>query len=250
MPRALQVAIAAVRSTAAYLVVSLYTLAVGPPGLLWAFAVGRVNLLYHLGTFGVRVGFLIAGVKVDLEGHRGLLRDRAAIYCFNHVSNLDPPITFLYLRPLFPRVQVVYKSVLRRLPVLGRAFEMAGFVPIDRSSHDKARASMDQAVQQLRAGNSFMIFPEGTRSPTGELLPLKKGVFIMAIQAGTPVVPVALIGAHEAMPRGSRVIWPLPIRVRAGAPLETASLTMDDRDRLMEETRARLAALLAQGRSD
>jgi 1-acyl-sn-glycerol-3-phosphate acyltransferase len=249
MPRALRVAVAAVRSTAAYLVVSLYTLLVGPPGLLWALVIGRADHLYHLGTFGVRLGALLAGVRVDLENHRGLLRDRAAIYCFNHVSNLDPPVTFLYLQPLFPRVQVVYKNVLRRLPVLGRAFELAGFVPINRSSPEEARASMDRAVEQLRAGNSFMIFPEGTRSPTGELLPLKKGVFIMAIQAGTPVVPVALIGAHEAMPRGSRLIWPVAIRVRAGEPIETAALTMDDRDWLKEETRARLAALLATPRS-
>jgi 1-acyl-sn-glycerol-3-phosphate acyltransferase len=244
MPRALRVAVAAVRSTAAYIVVSLYTLLVGPPGLLWAIAVGRADHLYHLGTIGVRMGAWLTGVTVDLEGHRGLLHDRAAIYCFNHASNLDPPVTFLYLEPLFPRVQVVYKKVLRRLPVLGRAFELAGFVPIDRSTHDEARKSMDQAVAQLRAGNSFMIFPEGTRSWSGELLPLKKGVFIMALQAGTPVVPVAIIGAHDAMPKGSLLIWPVTIRVRAGEPIETASLGLDDRDRLMEETRVRLAALL------
>ena len=150
------------------------------------------------------------------------------------------------LHELFPRLRILYKAELRKLPVLVRAFDLAGFVPLERGNRDQSLPAIERAADDLRDGNSFLIFPEGTRSRTGELLPFKKGGFIMAIKGQAPIVPVAVKGAREAHAEGQshhparpgpRPFW------RAG---RDAGLTMDDRDALMATVRARVAALLAE----
>ena len=147
---------------------------------------------------------------------------------------------------MFPRLRILYKAELRKLPVLVRAFDLAGFVPLERGNRDQSLPAIERAADDLRDGNSFLIFPEGTRSRTGELLPFKKGGFIMAIKGQAPIVPVAVKGARDAMRKGSPIIQPVRVRVCFGEPVETAGLTMDDRDALMATVRARVAAMLAE----
>lgn len=106
-------------------------------------------------------------------------------------------------------------------------------------------ASIEMAADSIRAGNSFLIFPEGTRSRTSELLPFKKGGFIMAISAQAPIVPVAVSGGRAAMQKGSWFVRPVMVDVRIGQPVETAGYTLDDRDRLIEIVRAKIEALRA-----
>jgi 1-acyl-sn-glycerol-3-phosphate acyltransferase len=125
--------------------------------------------------------------------------------------------------------------------------ETGGFVPVERGKRDEALASIEAAAASIRAGNSFLIFPEGTRSRTDELLPFKKGGFIMAIKAQAPILPVAVTGGRDAMRRGSAIVRPVMMSVRIGAPIATAGLTLDDRDRLIDEVRAAIAALVAEG---
>jgi 1-acyl-sn-glycerol-3-phosphate acyltransferase len=117
---------------------------------------------------------------------------------------------------------------------------------VDRSDKEKSAKAVAQAIDQMKTGNSFMAYPEGTRSHTGELLPFKKGVFILAIEAQAPVVPIAISGAVAAMRRGSPFIWPTTVRVSVGAPIETRGLTVEDRDALSERTRQAIAEMLAQ----
>ena len=107
--------------------------------------------------------------------------------------------------------------------------------------------SIEAAAASLRAGNSFLIFPEGTRSKTDDMLPFKKGGFIMAIKAGAPIVPVAIQGGRAAMRRGSKVIRPVTVSIRVGRPIETAHLTLDDRDALIVRVRDAIAQLLSEG---
>src|SRR5687767_8970806 len=110
--------IAAIRSVLAYVAVSLYVLLVGPPSLLIALAQGRPDLLYQVGLGGVRLGLWLSGIKVAILHPENILRDRAAVYAVNHASNVEPPVLFAALSGLFPRMRILYKAELRKLPIL------------------------------------------------------------------------------------------------------------------------------------
>jgi 1-acyl-sn-glycerol-3-phosphate acyltransferase len=200
--------------------------------------------LYILGHGGVALGTSLAGIRHRVAGRDRVPRDRAVVFCANHQSNVDPPVLY---RALHPRLHILYKAELQKLPVLGRAFGLGGFVPIDRASREHSVVAIEQAAQSLRAGNSFLTFPEGTRSRTGALLPFKKGPFILAVKAQVPIVPVAVQGGTAAMRKGSAIIRPVTVSVRIGAPIETAGVRLSERDALIARVRASIEGLLAQG---
>jgi 1-acyl-sn-glycerol-3-phosphate acyltransferase len=239
---------ASIRSQLTYAAVSLYIVLMGPPFLLIALATGRPNLLYQVGLGGVRLGLWLSGITVDIRHPEYILRDRAAVYAVNHSSNVEPPILFASLSRLFPRMRILYKAELRKLPILVRAFDLAGFIPLERGNREQSLPAIERAAAALREGNSFLIFPEGTRSRTGELLPFKKGGFIMALKGYAPIVPVAIKGARDAMKKGSLIIRPVRVTVSFGPPIEAADLTLDDRDTLIARARSAVADLLTQDR--
>ncbi len=243
--------VATVRSAAAFLSVALWVLVLGPIGMILAYVLRRPGILYALGRGGVRLGLGAAGIRFAAVGGGHVQVERGAVYCANHRSNLEPPIIYMALAAIHPRLKILYKAELRAaLPVLRNAFDLVGFVPIERGNRDQSTRAIDRAAAALAAGDSFMIFPEGTRSRTGRLLPFKKGGFIMAIKGRAPIVPVAVQGADAAMRKGSPVIRPVTVRVQIGEPITVDGLDIADRNVLIARTRRAIETLLAAGRPE
>lgn len=232
---------AVLRSIFAYLVVSLYVLIVGPIGMAAAILFKAKGLLYELGHVGVTLALGCAGIRYRVIGREHIPADTAVVFCSNHQSNVDPPVLF---KALHRRLHILYKAELSNLPILGRVLQIGGFIPVPRENRDEAFRAIERAAASIRAGNSFLIFPEGTRSRTDELLPFKKGGFVMAIEAQAPIVPVAVSGGRASMRKGSWIVRPVEVAVRVGQPIPTAGLTIDDRDSLIALVRDRIRAMV------
>jgi 1-acyl-sn-glycerol-3-phosphate acyltransferase len=239
--------LAAVRSIVAYVAIIVYILVAAPLALLLGGPFRWQAGMYALGRFGVWLPLAMTGIRYRVARHQGAGRhspaNPAVVFCANHESNVDPAVLFLVLHS---QLHVLYKAELHRVPLMGTVFDVGGFVAVERGDREKSMASIGRGAESLRAGNSFLIFPEGTRSRTGNLLPFKKGGFIMAIQAQVPIVPVAIRGGRASMRKGSPIVRPAEVVVRAGAPIPTAGLTLDDRDRLIVRVRAAVQALLEE----
>ena len=236
-------AVAAVRSIVTYVTIIIYIALVAPVALVVGAWLRWKRGMYALGHGGVSLALALAGIRYRVAG-REHVPDTAVVFCSNHESNVDPPVLF---EALHPQLHVLYKAELHNFPLMGTVLDVGGFVAVDRRDREKALASIAEGTRSLQAGNSFLIFPEGTRSRSGELLPFKKGGFIMAIEAQVPIVPVAVRGGRDAMRKGSAFIRPVHVSVRIGTPIPTAGLTVDDRDDLIKRVRDEVQKLLDQG---
>ncbi len=229
------------------LMLLFWTVTVPLAGLItipWALVSGDADPIYRLGCVLLRGGMRVAGMRVRTEGLERLDPAKTYIFMSNHVSNLDPPI----LLPAIPgRASTLAKRQVFQIPILGYAMKQVRMVPIDRSNRESAFASLRAAGDVLRSGLHLMIFPEGTRSPDGHLLPLKKGPFHVAQETGTPVVPVTLVGTYEAQPKGRFAIHPGEATVLFHDPIDPAGY---DRDTLMAAVRHRIESALPPERRD
>lgn len=232
--------IAALRSVLTYIIVSLYVLVAGPIALLLGVGLKSKAFLYGPGHIGVGLALGLAGIRYRVHHQERIPANRAVVFCSNHESNVDPAVLF---QALHKRLHVLFKAELQKLPILGQVMVAGGFVPVERDKREASMASIDRAAESIREGNSFLIFPEGTRSRTSEMLPFKKGGFIMAIKAQVPMVPVAVSGGRAAMQKGSWFVRPVLVDIRIGDPVETAGLSLEDRDRLIEVVRTRIEEL-------
>jgi 1-acyl-sn-glycerol-3-phosphate acyltransferase len=206
----------------------LSTLIAGPPGLLIALITGNVMPLYWVATRLGHLGVRLAGVRIEVRGSEHLQPGRNYIFMSNHASNLDPPV----LIPVIPgRCSVLVKKELFRIPILGIGMRVADLVPVDRSDREAAIESVNAAIKVLRQGLHMVIFPEGTRSADGRLLPFKKGPFHLAAESDVPIVPVTLLGTFESWPKTRFALRPGTATVVFHAPIDPRSYA--DRGELM-----------------
>jgi 1-acyl-sn-glycerol-3-phosphate acyltransferase len=202
---------------------------------------GDFSSMYRSGMGTIRLGLRAAGVRVRIVGLENVPAGRACIFMSNHVSNMDPPV----LLPSLPGTNSVFlKKSLMKIPLLGTAMRMGKFVPVSRGhSREEAIQSVEAAKDALAHGLNIMIFPEGTRSPDGKLLPFKKGAFFLAADTGAPIVPVVISGTAKMMAKGSLKIVPGEAVVRFLPAVESEDYA--SRDELMAAVRARMEEAIA-----
>jgi 1-acyl-sn-glycerol-3-phosphate acyltransferase len=183
----------------------------------------------------------VAGVRMHIRFAAPLDPKRPYVYMSNHLSSVD---IWAMFRGVPTQFRFIAKKQLRRIPIFGWAMSAGRFIFIDRANPGAARRSIDEAAQRIAKGCSVVIYPEGTRSRDGTLLPFKKGGFHLAMSAGVDIVPVAIRGTREIMPAGRLTIGAGDVDLQFGEPIPTAGLTPADRDALIAKVRGRVAEML------
>ena len=229
------------RTILAVTFLGLYVVLIGLPVIAYSLITKTSDFLFRAGKWGIGASMRVAGVRVRTEGLENI-PPGVCIFAANHVSNLDPPAALIAIPR---RISFLAKREVFNVPIVGTALRLGKIVPVDRSDRDAAIASIDQAVQYLNEGISFVVFPEGTRSKDGQLKPFKKGTFVMAIQGRVPVVPVSILGSRERMPKGTLATIPGEILLRFAPAIDSAAYTMEQRDLLL----ARVQEAVAEGLS-
>lgn len=180
-----------------------------------------------------RLLLFVSGVHLEIKGLENIHPHQSYIIMANHQSYHD--IFLLSTLPVL--IHWMAKKELFKIPFFGWMLRWIGAIDIDRENRTKTYLSLKKAVEKIRQGATVLIFPEGTRSPTGELLPFKKGGFSLAILSGSPILPVTIEGTHRIMAKGSFLVFPGLAKALIHPPLETKSLTLKDRDWLQEKIR-------------
>jgi len=207
--------------------------------ILWSAITKSPGPVYWPSMKAMHLLLRLVGIRVRTEGLENI-PPRVCIFAANHVSTLDP----MACVPVIPqRVAMLVKKELFRVPLLSAGMRAAQFVPVERRNRESAAASIDVAIQRLKDGVSFAVYPEGTRSPDGRLRPFKKGTFVMAIAAGVPVVPVSIVGTQRLMPKSGLKIRGGDVIVRFGPAVDASQYTPERRGELL----ARVHALVAEG---
>jgi 1-acyl-sn-glycerol-3-phosphate acyltransferase len=210
---------------------------------------GPKRSFWTFGPMWSRSIFLFFGMHIEVLGWEDLpeeIRDKRqpVIFMANHESLLDPPVLMGSL-PI-PAVYLAKKELKWMVPI-GWAAMMAGTIFIDRSNREKAVASITEASLEIRGGKSVVLFPEGTRTRTGELLPFKKGGFALAMDAGTPIVPLGIGGAYHMLPPGTVLVRPWKYVIAVGEPVNPGDYA--SKDELLAEVRTRIVALREKAHS-
>ncbi len=210
---------------------------------------GRRRAFFTMGPLFARGMAWFCHIPFTLQGWEQMPEDIRAgrqpvIFMSNHESLMDPP----YLIAALP-VPAVYlaKQELKYMPFIGWACWAAGVIFIDRGDRERSIRSIHAAALQIRGGKSVVIFPEGTRTRTGQLLPFKKGGFALALDAGVPIVPMASVGGFQTLPPDGLKFKPGKYILRVGAPVQPSD--HPDRDSLLKEVQGRIEALVAEART-
>src|SRR5580700_9195067 len=228
-----------IRTILAVVYLALGILLVLPWLILWSLLTGSADFMYRATMKVVASSVRLAGVHVRVEGAENIPAG-VCILAANHVSKMDP----LAFVPMIPRrVGLLVKSELFRVPILSKAMRLAHFVPVERENREAFFLHAEDGIRYLKEGLSFAVYPEGTRSRDGRMLPFKKGTFLMAVRAKVPVAPVSIVGAQDLMRPGEWAVRPGEVTIRFGPAVDASAYTLEQRADLL----ARVEELVAAG---
>jgi 1-acyl-sn-glycerol-3-phosphate acyltransferase len=188
---------------------------------------------YYAKLWG-KTALLANQVKVKVEGMEHLNGKGPYVFMSNHQGYYD---IFVLLGHLPHQFKWLAKKELFSVPFLGWTMAAVGYISIDRGGTRDTVKAMNEAAQKIRDGMSVVIFPEGSRSPDGLIQPFKKGGFTLAIKSKVPIVPIAISGSREIMPKDSLTVTPGEIRMLVGHPIEIQHYSLKDRESLMKRVR-------------
>ena len=223
-----------------YPFILLYVTAVVPVFVPLTWLLGSIRPIYWMARLGCRGALALAGVRVKVVNAEHARMHPCCVFVANHVSNIEAPALFAVL----PRVAVIIKDSLGRIPLLGYTMRMGGFIPVDRAAKHCRRKALQDATRTLQSGISMLVFPEGTRSPAGRLLPFRPGPFRMAIKTGVPVVPITVHNARALMPKGVMHLQPGVLTLAFHKPVATDNLAETDRMALLSQVRQSMQSAL------
>ena len=214
-------------------------------GSLLALPAGLIDstgdLVLVLARLWARVLLGAPGVKIEVVQHAALDPKRPYVFMANHASMID--IWAVFVGVPVP-LRFIAKKQLGGIPLFGWAMRAGRFIFIDRQNAASARRSIEEAARRIKSGQSVVIFPEGTRTRDGSLGAFKKGGFHLAIDSSADIVPVAIHGSRQLMPRGSALIRAGQVRLELGEPISTAGLGPADRQPLLTRVRGKVAEML------
>ena len=204
----------------------------------------RKILAHRIAWLWCRLVLFISGVKPEVEGLENLPPGRYVFFA-NHQSQMDIPVLEEVLRPF--EIRFLAKKSLFRIPFFGWGLSALGYIPLERKDPREGLRSLLTCAEKVRAGYSVVVFPEGTRSQDGRLLPFKTAGFLIPIKAGVPAVPVAILGTRKILPKGRILVRPGRVKVVIGTPIPTQGLTNKDKEDLARKVRFFIEQALSQG---
>jgi 1-acyl-sn-glycerol-3-phosphate acyltransferase len=232
-----------IRAVIALVTFVVYTLVLAAVAALSGLWDRSGETVLRIGRFWSRQVLAASGVKLKIEHHAELDPSRPYVFMCNHASTIDVWAAFIAVPVSF---RFIAKKQLARIPLFGWAMAAGRMIFIDRQNAVAARRSIEEAARRIRAGQSVVIFPEGTRTRDGKLMPFKKGGFHLAIDSGAAIVPMAISGSRALMPRKAMLIQAGEVRLQFGEPVPTAGLGTADRERTLKLVRERVAEMLGE----
>lgn len=218
----------------------VYTIILGALSLICSLFDRSGQLQHGFARLWSRVILGTIGAKVQVEGLERIDTSKAQVYVVNHLSALDIPVLYLHLPFQF---RILAKKELFHYPFMGWHLRRSGQIPVVLGSPKESIRSLTQAVAALKNNMSLVIFPEGGRSPDGQLQVFMGGAFFAAIRAQVDVVPIALVGTYEMLKMNTWHIKPGPVHLLVGEPIHTAGMSTRDIDKVTERAHEMIAGM-------
>lgn len=196
---------------------------------------------HRIAQVWARACLRISGARLTVRGAENLGKHPVAVYAANHTSYMDTPVIFASLPFQF---RILAKKELWSLPFIGWYLNRSGQIPVETENGRAALSSLSAGVKALRGGMPLFVFPEGSRTPDGELKPFLAGAAFLAIRAQAPVVPIALSGVYDLLPIHTRHFYPCEMTMMVGEPISTVGMTPRQTEELTERLRAAIAGML------